>query len=148
MYTPLDFCSNFALCVTDDDPRTVREVVDSKDEKLSKKAMVEEMTTLYKNEAWDLVEFLTRRNQRKYVEKILHRFNMQDCKPIKVPIPLGVSLCVDQCPKTHEEEEDMSHVAYASAIGILMNAILYTRPYVAHVVGVLIRYMSKPWKKH
>jgi hypothetical protein len=28
-YTPSDFCSNFSLSITDDDPRTVREVVDS-----------------------------------------------------------------------------------------------------------------------
>jgi hypothetical protein len=44
------------LFITDDDPRTVREEVDAKDGKLWKKAIVEEMTTLDKNEAWDLVE--------------------------------------------------------------------------------------------
>jgi len=31
-------------------------------------------------------------NQRKYVETILQRFNMQDSKPVKVPIPVGVRL--------------------------------------------------------
>jgi hypothetical protein len=39
-------------------------------------------------------------NQRKYFETILQRFNMQECKPIKVSIPIGVNLPVDQCPKT------------------------------------------------
>jgi hypothetical protein len=34
-------------------------------------------------------------NQRKYVETILQRFNMQECKSIKVPILVGVNLCVD-----------------------------------------------------
>eukprot|EP00253_Pinus_taeda_P030043 PITA_30043 len=29
-------------------------------------------------------------NQRKYVKTILLRFNMQDSKPVKVPIPVGV----------------------------------------------------------
>jgi hypothetical protein len=38
-------------------------------------------------------------NQRKYVEIILQRFNMQESKPIKVPIHVGVNLYVDQCPK-------------------------------------------------
>jgi hypothetical protein len=61
-YTPPDFHSNFSLSITDDDPRTVREAVDSKDGKLWKKATVEEMTALDKNEAWDLVEFSTGRN--------------------------------------------------------------------------------------
>eukprot|EP00253_Pinus_taeda_P014700 PITA_14700 len=33
-----------------------------------------------------------------------------DSKPMKVPIPVGVRLSAEQCPKTHEEEEDMSRV--------------------------------------
>jgi hypothetical protein len=67
-------------------------------------------------------------NQRKYVETILQRFNMQECKPVKVPIPVGVKLSADQCPKTQEEEEDMSRVPYASAVGSLMYAMVCTRP--------------------
>ena len=55
-YSPSTFCSNFALSITDDDPKTVKEVVDSEDGKLSKEAMVDEMASLQKNEAWDLVE--------------------------------------------------------------------------------------------
>eukprot|EP00253_Pinus_taeda_P026055 PITA_26055 len=55
-YSPSAFCSNFALSVTDDDPKTVKEAVDSEDEKLWKEAMVDEMAYLHKNEAWDLEE--------------------------------------------------------------------------------------------
>jgi len=87
-------------------------------------------------------------NQRKYVETILHRFNMHDSKPVKVPIHVGVKLSIEQCPKTQEEEEDMSLVPYASAVGSLMYAMVCTRPEIAHVVGVLSRFMSKPWKEH
>jgi hypothetical protein len=87
-------------------------------------------------------------NQRKYVETILQRFNMHGSKSVKFPIPIGVKLSADQCPKTQEEEEDMSHVPYASAIGSLMYAMVCTRPDIAHVVGVLSRYMSKPGKEH
>jgi hypothetical protein len=87
-------------------------------------------------------------NQRKYVETILQRFNMQECKQVKVAIPLGVKLSVDQCPKTHEEEEDMSHVPYVSAVGNLMYAMVFTRSDIAHAVGVLSRYMSKPGNEH
>ena len=61
-YSPPDFRSNFALSITDDDPKTVRDAVNSEDSKLWKKAMVEEMTSADKNEAWDLVELITRRN--------------------------------------------------------------------------------------
>eukprot|EP00253_Pinus_taeda_P002960 PITA_02960 len=60
-YSPSAFCSNFALSVTNDDPRTVKEVVDSKDGKLWKGAMVHEMASLQKNKAWDLVELSARK---------------------------------------------------------------------------------------
>eukprot|EP00253_Pinus_taeda_P020917 PITA_20917 len=55
-YSPSAFCSNFALSVTDDDTRIVKEAVDTKDGKLWKEAMVDEMASLRKNKAWDLVE--------------------------------------------------------------------------------------------
>jgi hypothetical protein len=61
-YTPPDFHSSFSFSITDDDPITVREAVDSKDGKLWKKAMVEEMETLYKNVSWDLVELSSKKN--------------------------------------------------------------------------------------
>jgi hypothetical protein len=37
---------------------------------------------------------------------------------------------------------------YASAVGSLMYAMVCTRPDIAHAVGVLSRYMSKPGKEH
>ena len=42
----------------------------------------------------------------------------------------------------------MSRVPYASVVGSLMYAMVCTRPNIAHVVGVLRRYMSKPGKVH
>jgi len=42
----------------------------------------------------------------------------------------------------------MSCVPYASAVGNLMYAMVCTRPDIAHVVGVLSRFMSKPRKEH
>ena len=41
-------------------------------------------------------------NQRKYVERLLQRFNMQESKLVKVPIPIVVKLSIEQCPKTQE----------------------------------------------
>jgi hypothetical protein len=87
-------------------------------------------------------------NQRKYVETILQRFNMHGSKPVKVPIPIGVNLSANQCPKIQEEEHDMFHVPYASVVGSLMYAMVFTRPDIAHAVGFLSRYMSKPGKEH
>jgi hypothetical protein len=40
------------------------------------------------------------------------------------------------------------HVLYARAIGSLMYAMVYTKPDIAHAVGVLSRHMSKLEKEH
>ena len=42
----------------------------------------------------------------------------------------------------------MSKMSYASAIGSLMYAMVCTRLDIAHVVGVVSRFMSKPGKQH
>jgi hypothetical protein len=42
----------------------------------------------------------------------------------------------------------MSRVPYASVVGSLMYVMVCTRPDIAHAVGVLSRYMSKPRKEH
>jgi len=80
---------------------------------------------------------------------------MQDSKPVKVPIHVGVNLFVEQCPTTQEEEEDMSRVACASVFGSLVYVMVFTRPNmvctrpnIAHAMGVLSRFMSKLRKEH
>eukprot|EP00253_Pinus_taeda_P036452 PITA_36452 len=144
--------------------------------------MVDEMESLHKIYAWDLVELSAGRksNGRKWVfkkntnaEGQVEKYKTQlvekgysqvpgidfgdifspvakDSKMVKLPIPVGVKLSAEQCPKTQEAEEDMSRVPYASAvsIGILMYAMDYTRPNIAHAVGVLSRFMSKTGKEH
>ena len=67
---------------------------------------------------------------------------------MKVPILVGVKLFVKHCPKTQEEKEDMSRVPYATTVSSLMYTMVCTRPNIAHVVGVLSRFMSKLGKKH
>ena len=46
------------------------------------------------------------------------------------------------CPKAPEEEDKMSEVPYASVVGILMYAMVCTRPDILHAVGVVSKYMS------
>ncbi|KAK8916316.1 hypothetical protein KSP39_PZI023164 [Platanthera zijinensis] len=86
--------------------------------------------------------------QQRYVEEVLKKFNMADCKPVGAPMPVGNKLSAEMCPKTHEEMEDMVKVPYASAVGSLMYAMVCTRPDIAQAVGVLSRYMAKPGKEH
>jgi hypothetical protein len=42
----------------------------------------------------------------------------------------------------------MSRVPYASVVGSLMYEMVCTRPDIAHAMGFLSKYMSKPGKEH
>ena len=72
--------------------------------------------------------------------------------PSEKPIcnPLTTSICLTELNDTQleSEREYMSHVAYASDIGILMYSMVYTRPILAQVVSMMSKYMSKPRKEH
>ena len=50
-YISLDFCYEFVLSTINDEPRSIKDAFNSKQGKLWKKDMIDEMET------WDLVEF-------------------------------------------------------------------------------------------
>jgi hypothetical protein len=61
-YSPLDFRYAFELSAIDNEPKSVREAVNSIEGKLWKDAMVEEMEFLHKNETWDWSSYLMEGN--------------------------------------------------------------------------------------
>jgi hypothetical protein len=87
-------------------------------------------------------------SQGEYIEKVLERFGMRDAKPVSTPLANHFKLSKEMCPKTQEEIDYMSKVLYSSAVGSLMYAMVCTRPDIAHVVGVVSRYMNNPGKEH
>ena len=87
-------------------------------------------------------------SQLEYVKKILNRFNMNEAKLVSTLLGSHFKLSKEQSPKTEEERDYMSKVPYALAIGNLMNAMVCTRPDIAHAMGVVSRYMSRPGKQH
>eukprot|EP00253_Pinus_taeda_P031034 PITA_31034 len=112
--------------------------------------MDDEMTSLHKKEAWDLVELRDGRKLigNKWVFK--NKMNTEGkMEKYKARLVLkGVRLSAEWCPKAQEEEEDMSHVPYGSAISSLMYVMVSNRHDITHAVGVLSRLMSKPRKEH
>jgi hypothetical protein len=87
-------------------------------------------------------------SQGEYTEKVLERFRMQNAKPVNTPLASHFKLTKEMCPKTQEEIEYMSRVPYSLAVGSLMYAMVFTRPDIAHAVGVVSRYMNNPGKEH
>ena len=87
-------------------------------------------------------------SQSEYVKKVLNRFNMNEAKPMSTPLGIHFKLSKEQSPKIEEERDPMSKVSYASAIGSLMYVMVCTRPNIAHVVGVVSKFMSRSRKQH
>ena len=75
-------------------------------------------------------------------------FGMSNAKPVSTPLANHFKLSSEQCPKTDGEIEDMAKVPYASAVGCLMYAMVYTRPDLAHAVSQVSKFMSKPGRRH
>jgi hypothetical protein len=87
-------------------------------------------------------------SQGEYIEKVLERFRMQNAKPFSTPLADHFKITKEMCPKTHDEIEYMSWVPYSSTIGILMYAMVCTRPDIAHAVEVVSMYMKNLGKEH
>ena len=87
-------------------------------------------------------------SQSEYVKKVINRFNMNEAKLVSTPLGSHFKLNKEQSPKTEEKMDHMSKVPYASAIGSLMYAMVCTRPEIAHAVGVVSKFMSRPGKQH
>jgi hypothetical protein len=96
----------------------------------------------------DKQQKVLRLSQKAYVEKVLERFRMSDCKSSVVPIAKGERFIKDQCPKNELEQQQLKSIPYASAIGSLMYAQVCTKPDIALAVGMLGRYQSNPGLEH
>jgi len=53
-----------------------------------------------------------------------------------------------QCPKSENEKEEMQNISCSSTVGSLMYVMVCTRPDIAHVVGVVSRFLANSRKEH
>ena len=73
---------------------------------------------------------------------------MENAKAISTPLLGHLKLNKEIYPMTKEEKEKMSKRPYISAIGSLMYAMVCTRKYISHAMGIVSRYMSHPGIEH
>lgn len=86
-------------------------------------------------------------NQTHYVEAVLARFDMTDCKPVNTltsPTPLRKTMW----PSNPSEEKEMLHTPYREAVGTLMYLMTCTRPDISFAVNQVCRYMQNPGPQH
>lgn len=83
-------------------------------------------------------------SQRRYIDDILHRFGMEDCKPVATPFQSGNKLI-----KNTEESTSTTDIRdYQSAVGAIMYAMLGTRPDLAYAITILSQFSNNPSKEH
>ena len=74
--------------------------------------------------------------------------DMHDSKKGYVPMNHGMTLSKAQCPTSDLEVAMMSRIPYASAIGLIMYAMIYTRPNISYAVSMTSRYQANPGEEH
>jgi hypothetical protein len=87
-------------------------------------------------------------SQEKYIEKVLHRFNMQDAKFVTTPIASHFKLSDLQCPTSEDDIEYMSRVPHSSAVGSLIYTMVCSWPDLSHAMSLISQYMANPDKEH
>ena len=87
-------------------------------------------------------------SQESYIEKVLERFNMSKAKTVCSPLAGHLKLSSKQCPTGEKDMKEMSKVPYAFVVGSLMYVMVCIRPDIAHVVGVVSRFLTNLGKEH
>ncbi|TMW61094.1 hypothetical protein Poli38472_014555 [Pythium oligandrum] len=86
--------------------------------------------------------------QTKFVQSVLTKFGMQDCKPVKTPQDPGLKLTKSMCEGGCKHDETMKDVPYRNAVGALMYLMVGTRPDLAASVGTLSQFAADPCPTH
>ena len=81
-------------------------------------------------------------SQAKYINKILHRFGMQDCKPKYTPCEMNPH--VSNTTPLNDDESTL----YRQIVGALIYVMVATRPDISFIVTKLSQYMSCPLHSH
>ena len=82
-------------------------------------------------------------SQSSYLQNLLKKFNMENCKPVATLLEAGKKF-----QKTAENEEAVDPQLYQQAICSLIYASTSTRQDIAAAVGVLSQYSTNPSKQH
>ena len=81
-------------------------------------------------------------SQRRYIDNLLRRYGMDDCKPISTPMEVKPKLTRLQCPQSGEQAASVRNLPYQSAVGAMMYAMLGTRPDIAFAIARLSQFSS------
>ena len=81
--------------------------------------------------------------QKKYLEGVLKKFDMENCKPVSTPLEFG-----KKYEELSKDDERFDKQMYQRAIGCLTYAATISRPDLSTAVSVLSKFMSNPGIEH
>uniref|UniRef100_A0AAV1VGL5 Reverse transcriptase Ty1/copia-type domain-containing protein n=1 Tax=Peronospora matthiolae TaxID=2874970 RepID=A0AAV1VGL5_9STRA len=79
--------------------------------------------------------------QRRYVDDVLKRFGMDECKAVASPVDVSSRL-------VPSNSASKVNVPFREAVGALMHLTTATRPDIAYAVSFVSRFMEKPQEEH
>ncbi|KAG2807523.1 Retrovirus-related Pol polyprotein from transposon TNT 1-94 [Phytophthora cactorum] len=79
--------------------------------------------------------------QRRYVDDILKRFGMDECKAMVSPVGMSTRL-------VPSDAATKVNAPFREAVGALMHLMTATRPDIAYAVGYVSRFMENPQEEH
>ena len=79
---------------------------------------------------------------------MLKRFNIKNSKPVSTPLAGHFKLSKRLGPSTEKEKGKMLVIPYSSVVGSLMYAMVCTRPYISHAIGVVSIFLENFGKAH
>jgi ribonuclease HI len=82
-------------------------------------------------------------SHRNYAQRILAKFSMQDCNPVKTPFESQSVLS-----KTADGDEPIDSEEYRSITGSIMHLAVYTRPDIMFAASKLAQFNSNPSMQH
>ncbi len=89
-------------------------------------------------------------SQTTYIDSLLRKFHMTDCKAVSVPLDPTTQLSREQCPDLADRETitQMRKVPYRELVGGFIWVSTATRPDLAFTVCVLSRFLDNPGRPH
>ena len=82
-------------------------------------------------------------DQERYIETMLERFQMYQCKPSRIPADLNLKL-----QTTQNGDEKMEQRIYRRLVGSLLYQAKQTRPDIMFIFNILSRQMNAPTNHH
>jgi hypothetical protein len=88
-------------------------------------------------------------SQQAYVERVLKKFGMSECKPVTTPLAENICLSRDSCPEEGSpEQREMRNYDYRGLVGSLIYLSTSTRPDLAFCTHLLSSFLNNPGIEH